>query len=206
MTATSTTPARTTRTATSSRPAANGGNYMAKDYANQHDFARWQERAASMTDAELIFAIKDASHASRKADHFDPVTAGYYADEASTYSMELNRRRAASGRRSNPPRKKTLTVAQWAEGTAKAIAAELRTSDLPPSYRQIFSRQYEAIGLLTVYNHDQATAISLVNALAGHAVHGDREEANLALTAIDLLTRNYIEPLLQGKPPIMDSY
>jgi hypothetical protein len=48
-----------------------------------------------MTVAALLWSIRDASECARNFDSFDPIAAGRYADEASTYGQELARRRAA---------------------------------------------------------------------------------------------------------------
>jgi hypothetical protein len=64
-------------------------------HATAADFANWESKAKSMTIPALLWSIRDASKCARNFDGFDPVTAGRYADEASTYAQELNRRRAA---------------------------------------------------------------------------------------------------------------
>ena len=62
-------------------------------HATAADFANWESKAKSMTIKELLWSIRDASECARNFDSFDPVAAGRYADEASTYEQELNRRR-----------------------------------------------------------------------------------------------------------------
>ena len=62
-------------------------------HATAADFANWEFKAKSMTIKELLWSIRDASECARNFDSFDPVAAGRYADEASTYEQELNRRR-----------------------------------------------------------------------------------------------------------------
>jgi hypothetical protein len=64
-------------------------------HATAADFAAWEAKAKSMTVAALLWSIRDASNCARNFDGFDPITAGRYADEASTYGQELARRRAA---------------------------------------------------------------------------------------------------------------
>ena len=64
-------------------------------HATATDFATWEAKAKSMTVAALLWSIRDASDCARNFDSFDPIAAGRYADEASTYGQELNRRRAA---------------------------------------------------------------------------------------------------------------
>ncbi|NBT53204.1 MAG: hypothetical protein EBT12_16945 [Marivivens sp.] len=64
-------------------------------HATAADFEAWETRARTMTNAELLWSIRDASECARNFDSFDPIAAGRYADEASTYGQELNRRRAA---------------------------------------------------------------------------------------------------------------
>jgi hypothetical protein len=59
------------------------------------DFTNWESKAKSMTVAALLWSIRDASECARNCDSFDPIAAGRYADEASTYGQELARRRAA---------------------------------------------------------------------------------------------------------------
>jgi len=63
------------------------------------DFARWESKAKTMTDAALTWSIRDAFQCARNLDSFDPVAAGRYSDEASTYAQELSRRR--NGRTKN---------------------------------------------------------------------------------------------------------
>jgi hypothetical protein len=64
-------------------------------HATAADFANWEAKAKSMTIAALLWSIRDASECARNFDSFDPIAAGRYADEASTYGQELARRRAA---------------------------------------------------------------------------------------------------------------
>jgi hypothetical protein len=59
------------------------------------DFTRWTEKARSMSVSALLYSMNDASACAISFDSFDPIAAGRYADEASTYGMELARRRAA---------------------------------------------------------------------------------------------------------------
>lgn len=63
--------------------------------ATPADFARWTAAAARMTDAELIYAARDAGEAAAAVDAHDAIKAGRYRDELMTYEAELAARRAA---------------------------------------------------------------------------------------------------------------
>lgn len=62
-------------------------------YATAEDFKRWEEKAATMTDAQLHYAAKDCRAAEQAMRGWNPVREGYYSDQASTYGDELRRRR-----------------------------------------------------------------------------------------------------------------
>ncbi len=64
-------------------------------HASADDFSRWAEKARTMTTSALLWSIQDASQCAINFEHFDPIAAGRYADEAGTYGQELARRRAA---------------------------------------------------------------------------------------------------------------
>jgi hypothetical protein len=66
----------------------------ATEHATAEDFARWENKARTMTDAELVYAARDAREAEARMRGWNPVKEGYYSDEASTYGDELRRRRA----------------------------------------------------------------------------------------------------------------
>lgn len=68
---------------------------MAAEHATAADFTNWTERAKSMTVAALIYAINDCCQAAKMMRGWNPVKEGFYMDQASTYGMELNRRKAA---------------------------------------------------------------------------------------------------------------
>ena len=63
--------------------------------ATAADFARWETKAASMTDAELLWSAQDARQAEAAMRGWNPIAEGRYSDEASTYGDELRRRRAS---------------------------------------------------------------------------------------------------------------
>lgn len=63
-----------------------------KTPATAADFARWEEKAAKMTDAELVWSIGDCAESAVACDTHDAVAAGRYTDEMCTYQDELNRR------------------------------------------------------------------------------------------------------------------
>jgi hypothetical protein len=67
---------------------------MIATYATAEDFTRWEAKAASMTDAELIYSARDARQAEEAMRGWNPIAEGRYSDEACTYGMELARRRA----------------------------------------------------------------------------------------------------------------
>ncbi len=64
-------------------------------HATAEDFAKWAEKAKSMTDSALIYSARDAFQSARNFDRVDSVVAGRYTDEGCTYRQELSRRRAS---------------------------------------------------------------------------------------------------------------
>jgi hypothetical protein len=64
-------------------------------HATAADFSRWEAKAATMTDAELIWSAQDARQAEAAMRGWNPIAEGRYSDEASTYGDELRRRRAS---------------------------------------------------------------------------------------------------------------
>lgn len=64
-------------------------------HATAADFARWEAKAASMTDVELLWSAQDARKAEAAMRGWNPIAEGRYSDEASTYGDELRRRRAS---------------------------------------------------------------------------------------------------------------
>ena len=69
---------------------------MIGTYATAEDFANWEAKAKSMTDAELLWSARDARQAEQAMRGWNPIAEGRYSDEASTYGMELTRRRRAN--------------------------------------------------------------------------------------------------------------
>jgi hypothetical protein len=63
-------------------------------HATATDFANWEAKAKAMTDACLIWSIKDARQAEQAMRGWNPIAEGRYSDEACTYGDELRRRRA----------------------------------------------------------------------------------------------------------------
>lgn len=68
---------------------------MTATYATATDFTAWAERAKSMTVAALLYTINDCRQAAEGMRGWNPIKEGFYMDQASTYGMELNRRKAA---------------------------------------------------------------------------------------------------------------
>jgi hypothetical protein len=64
-------------------------------HATSADFTRWEAKAATMTDAELLWSAQDARQAEAAMRGWNPIAEGRYSDEASTYGDELRRRRAS---------------------------------------------------------------------------------------------------------------
>ena len=62
-------------------------------HTTSEDFEKWEEKAEKMSDAELLYSIKDAHAAAKALDKSDPISAGRYSDEAGTYNKELLKRR-----------------------------------------------------------------------------------------------------------------
>lgn len=67
---------------------------MMTKHATAADFARWEDRAVTMSDAALLYSIRDCGEAARAVDAHDAIAAGRYRDEMAAYQMELNKRRA----------------------------------------------------------------------------------------------------------------
>jgi len=65
------------------------------EYATPADFANWEAKAKAMTVAQLLYTVKDCQQAEAAMRGWNPVKEGYYSDQASTYGMELTRRRRA---------------------------------------------------------------------------------------------------------------
>jgi hypothetical protein len=61
--------------------------------ATAKDFSRWQEKARTMSDSELLYSAKDCRRAEEAMRGWNPVAEGRYADEAFTYGDEIRRRR-----------------------------------------------------------------------------------------------------------------
>ena len=70
-------------------------------HATVEDFQNWERKAASMTDAELLYAARDCRKVEALWRHTDPVVEGFYSDQAATYGTEL-RRRTEQRRFANP--------------------------------------------------------------------------------------------------------
>ena len=67
------------------------------EYATAADFSRWEARAKAMTMAELLYTVRDCQQAEAAMRGWNPIKEGFYSDQASTYGMELTRRRRAMG-------------------------------------------------------------------------------------------------------------
>ena len=61
--------------------------------ATASDFLRWEEKARSMTVAELLWSARDCRQAEAAMRGWNPIAEGRYSDEACTYGDELRRRR-----------------------------------------------------------------------------------------------------------------
>jgi transposase-like protein len=68
---------------------------MIRRHATVADFTRWEEQAASMTDAELIYAARDCRKVEALWRGVDGMVEGFYSDQAATFGTELRRRRAS---------------------------------------------------------------------------------------------------------------
>ena len=68
---------------------------MIRRNATAEDFQNWEAYARTLTDAELIYAARDCRKVEAIWRGHDPVVEGFYSDQASTYGMELSRRRKA---------------------------------------------------------------------------------------------------------------
>ena len=66
---------------------------MTTEHATAADFTTWTERAKTMTVAALLYTINDCRQAAEGMRGWNPAKEGFYMDQASTYGMELNRRK-----------------------------------------------------------------------------------------------------------------
>jgi hypothetical protein len=66
---------------------------MITEYATPEDFTAWEARAKTMTVAALLYTVRDCQQAEAAMRGWNPIKEGYYSDQASTYGMELTRRR-----------------------------------------------------------------------------------------------------------------
>ncbi len=66
------------------------------EYATAADFCKWEEQAKAMTIAQLLYAAKDCREAEAANRGWNLIKEGYYSDQAATFSMELNHRKAAA--------------------------------------------------------------------------------------------------------------
>jgi hypothetical protein len=69
---------------------------MRPEHATPQDFATWETRAKAMSAAELLFTVKDCQEAEAAMRGHNPVKEGFYSDQASTFGMELTRRRRSA--------------------------------------------------------------------------------------------------------------
>ena len=66
---------------------------MTATYATAKDFATWEAKAKSMTDAELLWSARDARAAAEAMRGWNPIAEGRYDDEGHVYGDEIRRRR-----------------------------------------------------------------------------------------------------------------
>jgi len=69
---------------------------MTTEHATAADFTTWEARAKTMTVAELLYTVQDCQQAEAAMRGWNPAKEGFYSDQASTYGMELTRRRRAA--------------------------------------------------------------------------------------------------------------
>lgn len=97
-----------------------------KQPADQYQFAKWRDAAKQMTDAELLYVIKDAREAAKAMRGHDTIAEGWYEDEAFTMADELrHRRERAAGKRRNP-------AGQGEDYNMAAFAGAVEHGLLPP--------------------------------------------------------------------------
>jgi hypothetical protein len=65
-------------------------------HATAEDFQNWENKAKSMTVAELMYAAKECREVASLWRGTDPVVEGFYDDQASTYGTVLRRRQLAA--------------------------------------------------------------------------------------------------------------
>ena len=65
----------------------------ATEYATPENFQTWEKQAKTMSESELLFVINDCRRAEKAMRGWNPVKEGFYSDQASTYGMELQKKR-----------------------------------------------------------------------------------------------------------------
>ena len=65
------------------------------DWITAEDFAKWEAQAKTMTTACLLYTVRDCQKAEAAMRGWNPIKEGFYSDQASTFGMELTRRRRA---------------------------------------------------------------------------------------------------------------
>ena len=65
----------------------------ATQHATPENFQAWEKEAKSMSTSALVWAAKDCRKAEEAMRGWNPIKEGFYSDQASTYGMELRRRR-----------------------------------------------------------------------------------------------------------------
>ena len=68
---------------------------MIRRHATAEDFNTWEAQAKTMTDAELLYVARDCRKVEALWRGVDGMVEGFYSDQASTFGMELTRRRNA---------------------------------------------------------------------------------------------------------------
>lgn len=63
------------------------------EYATPADFAKWEAQAKAMSIQALLYSVRDCQQAEAAMRGWNPIKEGFYSDQASTFGMELTRRR-----------------------------------------------------------------------------------------------------------------
>lgn len=66
---------------------------MISSPATANDFNKWESQAQKLSVHSLLYVIEDCKKAANAMRGWNPIREGFYADQAHTFSRELNKRR-----------------------------------------------------------------------------------------------------------------
>ena len=140
----------------------------------QIDHTAYPWALRKMSDADILFTIKDANEA--LAAHPKNPKAGYYADEINYCAAEMKRRIDESKKsRKNPKRKESYRTielkmpAYWASYLVNddASGLEKKEKDLADAYLQSFGKTYKSFHVVNVSEETSFGRSDVPNAMLG---------------------------------------